>query len=359
MFDLDEILNQLDLKALFDDQGIGYRSAGSTELKLAECPFCGGRDRAYISTVKKRGVCFRGKCGQRFSLFSLMRKILDTDNKGTVQFFKRYAGTFSIGPKKPQAVSIILSTGWELPANAPLPTPEGNTHPFLVRRGITLETQGRFGLRWCEKGYFYYKSPEGQDRAQDYSGRIILPVMDLNSVVQTFQGRDATGTSSHRYLFPPGLPGSGRFLYGAHLARGKPNLVINEGVFDVLATHQAVEAHADFQDWGAVGTFGLSIGASDEQGDDQLGRFRQLRTEGLKRVVIMWDGEYGAVLRALDAARQLRSLGLDVAIALLPPGKDPNEVDTATVRQAIVKAVPFTLDLYILWKLSPPSPIAA
>jgi DNA primase len=59
-----------------------------------------------------------------------------------------------------------------------------------------------------------------------------------------------------------------------------------------------------------------------------------MQDRGLKSVTIMWDGEKSALKSAGKACELLKGIGLKVYIALLPKGKDPNEVDATTVRRA-------------------------
>lgn len=61
-------------------------------------------------------------------------------------------------------------------------------------------------------GTFCYNNPA---RKSAYSGRVMLPVKDVQGVLYGYLGRDISDTPSAKYLFPPNLPKS-RFLFGAH-----------------------------------------------------------------------------------------------------------------------------------------------
>jgi hypothetical protein len=237
--DLDDTLAQIDLKDWLDDQGISYKSAGTENVRLRECVFCGdSRSKVYISTKNKKGICYAGSCSKgAFNLYSFAREHLHLDNHGTITHFNNFARSSGLSVRATVAPPVAVTTsGWEMPSSVNLPTLEDATHPFLTERRITLETQRRFELRWCEQGYHTYKDGMGNQRTQDFSQRVLIPVADLDGVIKSFQGRATWQVDEEqgerRYLFPTALPGTGRFLYGGNLVKGVPNLVINEGPFD-------------------------------------------------------------------------------------------------------------------------------
>jgi DNA primase len=70
--------------------------------------------------------------------------------------------------------------------------------------------------------------------------------------------------------------------------------------------------------------------------------------------VIMWDGEWKALISALEAAELMTSNAIHTRIALLPKDKDPNEVAGAVVRAAYTNAVPWSRTLAVRWRLTNP-----
>lgn len=360
MSDIKDLLNNVDLEDWLDWEGIDYRRAGSgMNLNVRECPFChDNRWKVYINKDKKLGLCFHGDCSARFNLFTFARQHLDTDNKGVVSHFTDYTRRFGIMMPAPTLPLVFTPKNkeWQLPESSPLPTGDGKTHPFLINRHITLDTQAAFGLRWCKSGSFSYVDLSGRNRMMNFDNRIIIPVFDLEGGLQTFIGRDTTGVADKRYLFPATIPGTGRYLFGGNLLPETfTDLVVCEGPFDVMATRQAIQGYQEFRAYGVVGSFGLSIGMSDqENSNDQLGRLLKLRSRGLERITIMWDGERGAFLAAINSGERLISHGFKVRIATLPADRDPNEVRTAVVREAIENAQELTPLTAIAWKLVPP-----
>lgn len=332
-------IKDIEVEELLSTLGVDYTAVrGSDIIKLSECPHCGRSDKANFSRSKKVGHCWRASCGERWNMWSFTLKTLNDDKRETINFFRDmtdgrvYTPPTIVIEDEPQE-----AMEWELPKNTPLPTPEGYTHPYLLERGITIDTQRHFDLRWCEKGWFNYYEDE-ERRGMFFGDRILIPTYDLDGQIKTFQGRDVTGTAEKRYLFPKKLPGTGRFIYGAHLVVGKRRLIANEGAFDVFATHQAIKGLSAYADTGVIGTYGLDIGNNDQDGDHQIARIRKLIENGLEEVILMWDGEIGAFHAAVKAGRKLKAEKIKVKIATLPEGKDPAEITTAEVRKTIESA---------------------
>lgn len=342
--ELQELLDLIDPEDFLDWLGVDYRvtrGRSGTQLNIKTCPRCGGSDRkVYLNAESGLGSCFHGACvGEPgFNIFSFTRHHCGGGREAVDQL-KLYATTVGWKPKAKSQARIspdVTSDDLVLPESHPLPI-KGRNLSYLQARGIGIEVIQYLGWRFCDKGFFAYTNPEGNPARQDYSKRVIIPVRDMDGVIRTFQGRDITGTSERRYLFPPGVAGTGRFLYNANQARGAETIVLVEGAFDAAATIQAL-AEDKTQSVGVVGTFGkkISMGVSGEF--DQLTQLYQLKQEGARRFIIMWDGEPQTIATACDEGLALARLGFEVYIALLPTGKDPNEVPALTVRKAIREA---------------------
>lgn len=356
---IDELLGEIDLESWLDDMAIDYkRVAGGSNLNLARCPFCGDeRSRVYMSVENKRGLCFHSDCNRKFNLWSFARAHLDADNAGTRRHFEDYASRVLGRPKRVRVTRAQQAAqGWSLPANVGLPTEDGMTHPYLTARSILPRTQAHFDLRWCEDGAFHYQDFEGTPKRMYFGGRILLPIYDLDGTLATFVGRDATGAAAVRYLFPPDLPSAARYLYGGNLLPGAEHLVMGEGPFDAIAIHQAIADHPDYRKVAATASFGLSIGHMEQSGDDQLGRLLRLRAAGLKRLTLMWDGEANAFQQAIEALKAIGRVlsGVELRLALLPPGKDPADVQSQVIRDAIEAAQRPTPQNLMAWTLLSP-----
>lgn len=335
MADISELEESIDMELWLDSQGVDYhitRGTSGEQLNIKECPRCGGSDyKVYMNRETGLGNCFHGSCvGEKgFTKFRFIKHQLGTDYRETVEHMKAFARECGWRPKRKKSIDVSDSTDFSLPASVALT--ESNI-PFLEGRGIDLNIAKYFNLRYSECGYFSYLRG-GEGKRQDYSERVIIPIYDLNGKMVTFQGRDITGESFRKYLFPPGLPSTSAFLYNGQNALGRNCIVIGEGVFDVMAIKSAFDDDVNLRDVEAVGSFGKHL-SHGMLLNDQLGALITLKSHGLKQVTFMWDGEFSATESATKAAALVRGVGLDVRISLLPPGKDPNEISSDEVRRA-------------------------
>jgi DNA primase len=213
----------------------------------------------------------------------------------------------------------------ELPASVAIPY-QGKNLAYLEDRGITAEVAQYFGLRLCMKGYFRFQGLDGQEKFQPYHQRVIIPVRDLEGNLVTFQGRDITGTSPMKYLFPPGLAATSTLLYNGQNVRNTHQVVICEGVFDVIAVKMAFDADPALRDVVPIATFGKHLS------EPQEAQLLELKARGVTEITMMWDAEKEALKAAILTGLRLRAVGFSVRLAILPPGKDPNEVPPEVVR---------------------------
>jgi len=345
-----------------EHEGIDYRrTSGSRgpQFNIRECPACGGSAwKVYISVDTGYGNCFHGSCGLSFNLWTFAKAHLGTsDNKVVGQLFDTIAGTGGWRPKKKakrsEPAPVIngeLSLPMSLPAGAA-------GIPYMNQRGISARHQSDFGLRWCKDGAFKYQDEAGNPRVMPFSGRIIIPIYDLDGKLVTFQGRDVTGESDRKYLFPPRLPSTARFLYNGHRAFAErwSHIVMGEGVLDVISTQAAIEEDRGMVGIGAVGSFGKKLTLDFEEGmETQLQALLKLKGNGTNIITILWDGEKDAVASAVKACDRLSGFGFTTRIAFLPKGKDPNDVSPATIRYAIRNALPYSRSLAVKLKLKNP-----
>lgn len=351
-----EIDETLDIEYYVDREGIPYqKSRGSSgwQLNLRDCPSCGDRRyRTYLNAETGRGNCF--VCNTTFNKLTFMKAQM-----GDAPWREVFA----------EAKQVLLEQGWrprrmntaaveyeeaKLPESFALPTPEGENLIYLEERGITGAIAKYFHLRFCVEGWWNFTKDDGSRGGQKFDMRVIIPVFDLDGTFVTFQGRDVTGVSDRKYLFPKGLPGTGRYLFNGQNAYGAKRVVMGEGAFDVAAIKIALDDDPDLRDVVPIGSFGKDLSYGSIDGDDQLGRFIQLKQAGLREVVIMWDGEEKALVSAIKAAERLRAIGVKARVAFLPAGKDPNEVFPEVVREAFRRAEPCTPANIVKWRLRNP-----
>jgi DNA primase len=347
-FDLGKVLKQIETEDFCEVASVDYRmttGSSGTQVNVKECPRCGGKDwKVFLNAENGLGNCFHGSCvGEPgFNLFSFAKHQLGLSAKDTVNYFEDFArkrrwilGTArKVHSARPEQVQLKLPESVEIK--------QGQELIYLEGRGFDKDVAEHFGWTFCKKGVFAYKREDGEDSFQTYDDRIIVPIFDISGKPVTFQGRDITGKSLRKYMFPPGLPGTGRYLYGANKAKGVPNVIMNEGVFDVAATYIAFK---EFSDIAAIGSFGKSLSGridTESMSEDQLSELIKLSKSGMKKLTIMWDGEVAAIHDACKTAEGLMRAGIETFIAILPRSKDPNEVSPEELRACYARALKAT-----------------
>lgn len=341
---LEEAIDLLDMETYLDWEGITYRETRGSrgyQLNVKECPVCGNNKwKVYLNKDTGLGNCFAGDHppGENFNKFSFIRAHLgNPSNRVIIDHILTVSGEMGWRPKKITGVAVDdENLALVLPESRAIPIDERNLL-YLESRGIDADTASYFNLRYSHTGKFHY-TVSGENREQDYSRRVIIPVFDLEGKLVSFQGRDVTGTAEKKYLFPPGFASTGKYLYNGHNALGAESVVVGEGAFDVIAIKLAFDEDMALRDIVPIGTFGKHLSAGEE-GKDQLAQFLELGKRGLKTVTFMWDGEPAAIDAAISSALLLHSYGFATRIAILPEGADPNEVSQQVVRDAFWKAI--------------------
>lgn len=338
MSEVSELLELVDIGSWMETEGVDFKErfgSSGLQLNVKECPVCGNTAwKVYLNAESGLGNCFAGDHppGEGFNKWSFIRAhFADTSNRGVIDRIKQFALTAGWRPKRKSVPVRPVGEAWQLPKSIAMPY-MGKVIPYLSNRGFGPDIAGYFHWRYAPQQSWFGK--------QNFSYRIILPVFDIDGNLKTFQGRDVTGKSDSKYLFPAGLPASGAYLYNGMNVRNTNRVVVGEGVFDVAAIKLAMDEDQSLRDVVPIGTFGKHL---SEGPGSQLEQFAMLKDRGVTEVTFMWDGEIRATDDAIDAGNRLRAIGFQVRIAVLPHDKDPNEVPPAQVREAFYRGVPLTL----------------
>lgn len=354
----DAELEEIDMEFFLERESVPFRvsrGVSGTQLHIQSCPSChDNRWRTYFGLDTGKGNCF--VCGRGFKKLSFIHAQLGHDDHqwgDTFRSIEELLREQGWRPKREAMVKVDVGEV-QLPISDAIPNANGQNIDYLEQRGISADIAKYFELRNCTYGWWKFKDETGETKMQNFGERIIIPVFDIDGKLKTFQGRDVTGKSERKYLFPKELPGTGRYLLNGHNCLASTRACMGEGFFDVAAIKIAFDQDVALRDVTALGSFGKHLSYGDTQGDDQLGRFFWLKQRGLKEVTIMWDGEVNALKAGLDAAKKIVSIGLAVRIALLPYEKDPNEVTADVVRAAYYGAKPYTPQLDLRWRMQNP-----
>lgn len=174
-----------------------------------------------------------------------------------------------------------------------------HTHPYLLQRGITLETAQMFGV-----GFF-----SGRGLMRD---RVVVPIHNQRGELVAYAGRSIDATEP-KYKLPAGFKKSVE-LFNLHrvleVSQGScARVVVCEGFFDCMKVHQAGVAVV-------VGLMGSSL--SDVQ-ENSLRKFAH--------VILLLDGdEAGREASQTIASRLVRHTF--VRAVDLPDGVQPDQLSS-------------------------------
>ncbi len=235
---------------------------------------------------------------------------------------------------------------------------------YLSDRGLSSKTQQDFRIGYAPNDRRALKthlagngvSPEqmtecglviaGPDIAVPYDrfrDRIMFPIRDTRGRVIAFGGRAMSADAQAKYLNSPEGPlfHKSQVLYNFDTARKAAyeagGLVVCEGYMDVIALVRAGYANA-------VAPLGTALT------EDQL----RLMWKAVPEPVLCFDGDMAgrkAAYRAVDTALALLQPGHSLKFALLPDGKDPDDLINDGGREAIEKVLDAATPLAaMLWE---------
>jgi DNA primase len=219
---------------------------------------------------------------------------------------------------------------------------------YLARRGLTPQTLDRFEIGFApneRRGLAEHLKGKGADeealiragliaRPEDggaaydrFRDRIMFPIRDAQGRCIAFGGRAMAADARAKYLNSPETPlfSKSRTLFNHGPAREAAmkarSLIVAEGYMDVIALAEAGFGHA-------VAPLGTAIT------EDQLRMMWRMADEP----VLALDGDkagIAAAMRAIDVALPMLEAGRTLRFALLPGGRDPDDLIRAEGPQAM------------------------
>ncbi len=205
----------------------------------------------------------------------------------------------------------------------------------LADAGISTETMAEAGLVIT-----------GEDIAVPFDrfrDRLMFPIRDGRGRVIAFGGRALGPDQQPKYLNSPETPlfHKGTVLYNLDRARGPAHdagrIIAVEGYMDVIAMTRAGFANT-------VAPLGTALT------EEQLRLMWRMTPEP----VLCFDGDAAglkAAGRALDLALPWLEPGASLRFALLPEGKDPDDLLTQNGREAVAEVIAAALPLVdVLWR---------
>ncbi|MBI2375207.1 MAG: DNA primase [Deltaproteobacteria bacterium] len=234
---------------------------------------------------------------------------------------------------------------------------------YLAERGLSSATIERFGLGFAPAGYENLsrelaaksvpvelsvelgllgnrQSGGVYDRIR---GRIVFPILAPGGDVVGFGARRAdwieAGPDAPKYLNSPESPiyEKSAVFYGLDVAREhirrSGSAVLVEGYMDVLALQQAGIANA-------IAACGTALSQ----------KHSEILAKLAKRVVTLYDADPAGFAATKRSAEILLGAGLEVVVARLPNGEDPDTFvlkHGAEAMQQVLKSAPSAIDAFV------------
>jgi|SRR5882724_838345 len=307
------------------------RSGGNL---VVTCPRC-DKPKLSVLVVDRDDVrapawrCFAAECSDAGrTALSLVRRLEDCDMFRALEQIARYAkGNQPIIDLRKLVEDRLAGQAevWSAsPEHIALPDEfiaaradhrRSDLPSYFRERGIGPKTATRYGIGWCESGYF--------------RNRIVVPVMHEDEVAffvarymraippmcraDRLPCKRCGGTDEHKRLkktlYPKGAK-PGHFLYNYERARYCRTIRVVEGVLDAIHVGRS-----------AVATFGTSLSQY---------QLELLMRTAAEEIVIIWDRDPGAepgasgYEKALVLADRLADLWR-VRVVKLPDARDPDE----------------------------------
>lgn len=322
-----------------EKSGINYK---------ARCPFHNEKTPSFfVSPARQSFYCFG--CGAKGDIFSFVEQFEGLDFKGALEELAKKAGVElkksdfkkEVSDKKERLFKImeeaskIYESGLEENEDA---------KKYLEKRGLRKETISKWQIGFARDGWRNLhdallkksfskeemlktglikkavpKDGDGNEAEKYYDtfrNRVMFPISNANGRVVAFSGRLlGESDAAPKYLNSPEteLFFKSETLYGFHLAknhiRKMDYAVLVEGQMDLIMSHQS----------GVLNTVASSGTALSPL---SLSKIQRLTN----RLIIAYDGDEAGEKAARRAAEIALPMGMEVKIALLEKGEDPDSI---------------------------------
>ncbi len=235
---------------------------------------------------------------------------------------------------------------------------------YAAKRGLTAETIKTFRVGYAPQGRDLLKryltgkgvpeadmleagllvAPDDGRPSYDYfRNRLIIPIEDERGRVVAFGGRALSPDDKPKYLNSRETPlfHKGLMLFNGHRARAAAReastVIVVEGYLDAIAVYQAGIP-------GVVATLGTAFT------EEQIGKLWRLAPEP----VVCFDGDKAGIAaahRAIDRILPVLKSGYSFQFAILPDGKDPDELIASSGRAGFLAEIERATPLAdVLWE---------
>lgn len=289
-------------------------STGSGGEIVCNCLFCSGNQKLWVNESKGRWICY--KCGEKGSIEGLVARVEGV----SLSEARRVVASADSEPLPDPRLSIVRPTpATYLAADFSLPpefvpvynriTRTWRIPEFLRKRGISPRIAMAWGLGFCGSG--------------EAAGRLICPVTTYGKLV-FYTGR-LMFPGTPKWWHPPNAKKS-EAVYGLDAILGQSEAILVEGPFDVLALHQ--------RGLPGICCFGTVMSASQEA---------LICRAGVKKLILMLDADPAGRKALLPMVVGALRGKFDLRLVILPDGKDPDDLSTSALTDALAGQVEATL----------------
>ncbi|MEM7031682.1 MAG: DNA primase [Chloroflexota bacterium] len=383
---VDEVKSRLDIVDIVSSYVPSLKKAGRTY--KGNCPFHNEKTPSFVVFPETQSWHCFGACGTGGDAFGFVMRQEGLEFREALEMLANKAGV-ALEPQTPQTIEadqkhkklleMMAASSAYFHAQL-LKSPAGQfTRDYLLNRGLTAETVNQFQIGYApdqwealknhllEKGYteadllaggLLVERDDGSPGYDRFRNRLMIPIRDTRGRVIGFGARALKDDQVPKYLNSPqsALFDKGTILYGLDLARSAirdaGRVVIVEGYLDVLQAHQQGFKNVVAQMGTALTedqlkllkrqteTFILALDA------DKAGGAATMRGINTAREVL---DEVVPVPTARGLIRYESRLSVDMRVAILPQGKDPDDLlreDKQAWQQLLDEALPL-VDYFI------------
>ncbi len=321
------------------------------------CPFHDGTDCNFAVTPKKQ-MFYCYVCHEGGDIFSFFMKRFGMDFPAAVREVARKVGIAipersAGGPDRHEPLYSAVAAAADWYARRLREADDAElARRYLQARDFDLERLLPYGLGFAPRGDEFVQAmhrlgiatetllaaglvvtrDDGSVRPRFWD-RLLLPIRDTRGRVVGFGGR-VIGDGKPRYLNSPGSDvfRKGELLYHLHGARHAirkvGHAVLVEGYFDVLRLGLAGMDHV-------VAPLGTSL--TTEQA--------QLLKRVAARITILFDSDRRGLRATFRAANALLRVGVNVTVAVMPAGEDPDTLVRKAGTGAVQRVLQDAMDI--------------
>jgi DNA primase len=365
---IQEVLDTVHIEDIVGDY-VGLKRRGVNMIGL--CPFHGEKTPSFnVSPVRNIFKCFG--CGKGGDSVTFLR---EHDSMSFEEAIRHIARRYNIAleeielsqeivqeRQQEESLYLINNFALEFYQKQMLETDLGKSIAlsYFKKRGFRDDTLEKFSLGYAPESYdsltksaisagykdeFLKKLKLTTDSNRDFfRARVMFPIQNLTGKVVAFAGRTLSSDKSQpKYINSPEseLYHKSKVLYGAFQGKkeiAKQDLcIVVEGYADVISLHQAGIENA-------VAPCGTAL----NEGHAQL--LKRLTRSG--NILFLFDGDAAGIAAATKNLKNVLSQDLNVKVAILPDGEDPDSYVSKHGAEALRQFIDQSAQDFIYFKIA-------